>query len=74
MRKVTCRMCDPCHALQDALKECLPDMPREDRQLLMLRFVREVDQSIDYDEVDDRGWVRANCASFLLLTHLGEML
>lgn len=26
-------------------------MPREDRQLLMLRFVREVDQSVDYEEV-----------------------
>lgn len=36
---------------QDALKESFPDMPREDRQLLMLRFVREVDQSVDYEEV-----------------------
>lgn len=36
---------------QDALKESFPDMPREDRQLLMLRFVREVDQSVDYGEV-----------------------
>lgn len=27
-------------------------MPREDRQLLMLRFVREVDQSVDYEEVN----------------------
>lgn len=26
-------------------------MPREDRQLLMLRFVRDVDQSVDYGEV-----------------------
>lgn len=26
-------------------------MPREDRQLLMLRFIREVDQSVDYAEV-----------------------
>lgn len=36
---------------QDALRESFPDMPREDRQLLMLRFVREVDQSVDYSEV-----------------------
>lgn len=36
---------------QDALRESFPDMPREDRQLLMLRFVREVDQSVDYMEV-----------------------
>ncbi len=36
---------------QDALKESFPDMPRADRQLLMLRFVREMDQSVDYDEV-----------------------
>ena len=36
---------------QDALRESFPDMPREDRQLLMLRFVREVDQSVDYGEV-----------------------
>ena len=28
-------------------------MPREDRQLLMLRFVREVDQSVDYAEVQE---------------------
>ena len=35
----------------DALRESFPDMPREDRQLLMLRFVREVDQSVDYGEV-----------------------
>ena len=27
-------------------------MPREDRQLLMLRFIREVDQSVDYEEVN----------------------
>lgn len=33
------------------MKEGFPDMPREDRQLLMLRFVREVDQSVDYAEV-----------------------
>ncbi|CAB1096682.1 unnamed protein product [Ectocarpus sp. CCAP 1310/34] len=37
-------------AFKDALKESFPDMPREDRQLLMLRFVREVDQSVDYGE------------------------
>lgn len=45
---------------QDALRESLPDMPREDRQLLMLRFVREVDQSVDYTEVSrslDRRWL-----------------
>ncbi|CAM9447460.1 unnamed protein product, partial [Hapterophycus canaliculatus] len=35
---------------RDALKESFPDMPRDDRQLLMLRFVREVDQSVDYRE------------------------
>eukprot|EP00903_Cladosiphon_okamuranus_P011997 g11266.t1 len=37
-------------AFKDALKESFPDMPREDRQLLMLRFIREVDQSVDYGE------------------------
>ncbi|CAM9208018.1 unnamed protein product, partial [Scytosiphon promiscuus] len=40
-------------AFKDALKETFPDMPREDRQLLMLRFVREVDQSVDYREFLD---------------------
>ena len=40
------------------MKESFPDMPRADRQLLMLRFVREVDQSVDYAEVEDS---RARC-------------
>lgn len=47
---MTLRPSLPC-AGQDALRESFPDMPREDRQLLMLRFVREVDQSVDYREV-----------------------
>lgn len=41
-------------------------MPREDRQLLMLRFIREVDQSVDYAEVNASPNARVSCDTALV--------
>ena len=38
---------------KDALKEVVPELPREDRQLLALRFLHEDDSEVDYLEFMD---------------------